>query len=197
MAGDAGWVLNIRPVSDVDCESMKLIESEAFTKQEQVLSERVAESRRKPYGPLFVPTYVDTATVAMSSGTAVAGYVAWSYEPFGGGERCIHVLNLAVAAEFRRQGIATRLLRHVHDVSWERFPQAVCMRLIVRNDNVPAQKLYSELGFRQTGVLSKYYDDVDGLELQKDLEGEFHTARRRSSRRSRREKGISTQLSRG
>ena len=190
MSSDTAPMVIIRPVSDADALSLQRIESEAFASEEHALAERLADShadsQRQSRGPWFVPTYVDVAVVTTettSTGDAIAGYLAWSYEPFGACEKCIHVMNLAVAADFRRLGIATRLLRHVQELSWEKFPQAICMRLIVRADNTPAQKLYMQFGFQKTDDHPKYYNkDIDGIELQLDLDGpaSFRTKSRAS-----------------
>ena len=45
------------------------------------------------------------------------------------------------------------------------------MRLIVRSDNSAAQALYQQFGFQQTDVHPKYYNEVDGIELQLHLDG--------------------------
>ena len=172
MVGDAELMISIRSALESDWPCMQRIESEAFFKPERVLAERIADSRRKHHGPLFVPTYVDVAVVKACSGDVVAGYVAWSYEPFGACEKCIHVMNLAVSVEFRRFGIATQLLRHVHSLSREKFPQAVCVRLIVRADNAAAHQLYLQVGFRRADFHANYYDDADGIELHQMLDGQ-------------------------
>ena len=164
-------VVVIRPVSEADILRVQAIESEAFTDQERVVAERIADSRRRSGGPWFVPTFVDMAVLSTSTNDMITGYVAWSYEPFAACEKCIHVMNLAVAAEFRRLGFATRLLRHVRELSWQKFPRAICMRLIVRSDNSAAQALYQQFGFQQTDVHPKYYNEVDGIELQLHLDG--------------------------
>ncbi|CAE7733038.1 SEC14 [Symbiodinium microadriaticum] len=164
-------VVVIRPVSEADISRVQAIESEAFTHQERVVSDRIADSRRRIGGPWFVPTFVDTAVLSTRTNDMITGYVAWSYEPFAACEKCIHVMNLAVATEFRRLGIATRLLHHVRELSWQKFPRALCMRLIVRSDNAAAQALYQQFGFQQTEVHPKYYDQVDGIELQLHLDG--------------------------
>ena len=68
----------------------------------------------------------------------------------------MHILNLAVKPEFRRKGIARRLvlaaLKRGHDKGAKRA------FLEVRVSNVAAQKLYSNLGFSGIGVRRDYYD---------------------------------------
>ena len=68
----------------------------------------------------------------------------------------IHILNLAVAPEFRRQGIAKRLV--LSALSHARSKGAKRAFLEVRASNIAAQKLYSKLGFTGTAIRRGYYD---------------------------------------
>jgi [ribosomal protein S18]-alanine N-acetyltransferase len=60
------------------------------------------------------------------------------------------ILNVAVAPEYRRQGVATTLLRLQLQKEGTHF-------LEVRESNVAAQKLYRKLGFVEVGRRPKYY----------------------------------------
>jgi len=72
------------------------------------------------------------------------------------------ILNLAVAPEFRRQGIAGRLVQCV----LETHPGSVYLE--VRQSNLAAQKLYESRGFHQISVREKYYSDpVEGAIVMK------------------------------
>lgn len=83
----------------------------------------------------------------------VVGFLV-SRQTFAGGldtppER--EILNVAVARAFRRNGIASLLLRHVLASRAVNF-------LEVRESNVAAQALYRKLGFSEIGRRPKYYD---------------------------------------
>jgi len=67
----------------------------------------------------------------------------------------LHVNNVAVREEFRRQGIAARLLGAV--LGWARGRGAGIAVLEVREGNQPAQALYSRCGFRTVGRRRGYY----------------------------------------
>ena len=67
----------------------------------------------------------------------------------------LHINNLAVVPEFRRQGVATALLRRVMDEA-ARFGIRRTM-LEVRQSNTPARQLYGRFGFVVAGTRSKYY----------------------------------------
>lgn len=61
------------------------------------------------------------------------------------------ILNLAVAPEWRRRGIAKALLRY-------QLAQGGTHFLEVRESNLPAQGLYRQFGFQEVGRRLGYYD---------------------------------------
>lgn len=75
------------------------------------------------------------------------------------------ILTLAVAPEWRRQGIAEELLRRC-----EADLHMPAIKLTVRRSNIPAVKLYEKLGYQQIDIWSKYYrNGEDGLVLEKRM----------------------------
>jgi ribosomal-protein-alanine N-acetyltransferase len=66
-------------------------------------------------------------------------------------------MNVAVATEFRRRGIATTLLQRVFEVT-ANDPQRG-YTLEVRVSNVEAIRLYERLGFEPRGIRRGYYTD--------------------------------------
>lgn len=92
----------------------------------------------------------DKIYVAESCGI-VAGYINLS---------CIldeaTVANIAVAGEFRRQGIAAALMEYTLDVAKDSGMTAVTLE--VRASNEPAIKLYGKFGFASVGVRPNYYE---------------------------------------
>ena len=66
-----------------------------------------------------------------------------------------HLMNVAVAPEHRRQGIATSLLRRMVDVAGVEARYT----LEVRTSNRPAIAMYERLGFRPAGHRRGYYHD--------------------------------------
>jgi ribosomal-protein-alanine N-acetyltransferase len=67
----------------------------------------------------------------------------------------LHINNLAVVPEIRRQGVASALLERVI-AEGARFGIRRAM-LEVRESNVPARQLYEKFGFEVAGTRSKYY----------------------------------------
>jgi ribosomal-protein-alanine N-acetyltransferase len=82
----------------------------------------------------------------------------------------LNVNNVAIRAEFRRQGIATRLLEAV--LEWGRHKRARTALLEVRAGNTAAQGLYSRCGFRVAGRRARYYSQPieDALLMSLSLE---------------------------
>jgi ribosomal-protein-alanine N-acetyltransferase len=109
-------------------------------------------------GNLFLSEFrsplVSTLMVSLSSTApkrTVTGYIVfWLVADE------MHILNLAVAPDSRRRGIARRLvlagIKHAHAKGARRA------FLEVRASNIAAQKLYSSLGFMGTFLRRDYYD---------------------------------------
>jgi [ribosomal protein S18]-alanine N-acetyltransferase len=68
-----------------------------------------------------------------------------------------HVMNVAVAPEHRRQGIATELLQRLFEVT--AGDQRRGYTLEVRVSNADAIRLYERLGFQSRGIRRGYYTD--------------------------------------
>jgi len=68
-----------------------------------------------------------------------------------------HVMNVAVAPEYRRRGIATTLLERAFDVTAADPRRGYTLE--VRMSNTDAIRLYERLGFEHRGIRSGYYTD--------------------------------------
>ncbi len=85
-----------------------------------------------------------------------------------------HVLNLCVASDCRRQGIARALLNYITDLAVAL--KSVSLFLEVREFNVAALALYQTSGFDEIGIRRNYYpapvgrEDAIMLVKQLDLE---------------------------
>lgn len=93
----------------------------------------------------------------------VAGYcAAW----FLRGE--VHINNVAVRPECRRQGLGGQLVRHVLAAAAAEGHRRATLE--VRRSNYPARRLYEALGFRVAGVRKDYYSEPveDALVLWRD-----------------------------
>lgn len=100
-----------------------------------------------------------------------AGYSCWVYEY---GESLIgyglvmlaageaHLLNVGVAKEWQRQGMGRKLMQHLIKVAREY--QAEFMFLEVRPSNIPAIRLYEDIGFNEMAIRKNYYPAHNGRE---------------------------------
>ncbi len=90
----------------------------------------------------------------LSGSLSIAGYFCfWTvFEE-------VRLMNLAVLAPFRRQGVATRLVCTALQAGLER--SATRAMLEVRASNHEALTLYHRLGFRQTATRARYYVNPD------------------------------------
>lgn len=102
--------------------------------------------------------------VAMD-GERVAGYVG-SQTVLGETD----MMNIAVHPDFRRQGVAVRLIERLTDAL--RAKGSHCLTLEVRESNEPARHLYERLGFAAIGLRKNYYNHPkeNALILRKEWE---------------------------
>ena len=79
-----------------------------------------------------------------------------------------HVMNIAVAPSWRRQGIAATLLASLFDTTGDDESRGYTLE--VRVSNAAAIQLYERLGFRPRGVRRGYYTDnrEDALIMWRD-----------------------------
>jgi ribosomal-protein-alanine N-acetyltransferase len=109
---------------------------------------------------------VNTIALAAKSDSNVAGFVIAEIEieettEFG------HIVTLNVAPKFRHKGVATLMLHEIESFLKQRSITQI--RLEVREDNNPALKLYSKLGYEKIGKLYNYYGKKHGVYLKKSL----------------------------
>ncbi len=69
----------------------------------------------------------------------------------------LHISNLAVHPDHRRQGVARRLL--LTAIGFGRDHDVASITLEVRESNLPARELYKSFGFKTVGRRVGYYQD--------------------------------------
>jgi ribosomal-protein-alanine N-acetyltransferase len=109
---------------------------------------------------------VSWSRVALTNDAAgrVAGYcIVWIVFEH------VHIQNLAIHPEHRRQGLARLLLQRALEAGRSRGAAAALLE--VRRSNEAAQKLYRSLGFIETGTRRDYYSRPreDALLFRKEL----------------------------
>ena len=70
----------------------------------------------------------------------------------------MHILNLAVHPQYRRRGLARRLLSLAMTQARELGAQVAWLE--VRPSNDPALSLYHSFGFQEVGRRPRYYEDT-------------------------------------
>ncbi len=109
------------------------------------------------------------AWVAELNGKIVGMIVAWLLVDEA------HIATVATHPDFRRQGIANRLL--LHTLHYMQGEGAITSVLEVRESNTVAQQMYRKLGFEESGRRPRYYKDngedailmsLDKLEVLKE-----------------------------
>jgi ribosomal-protein-alanine N-acetyltransferase len=88
--------------------------------------------------------------LAATEGEELLGYLVCSRY-----DRVWHVMNVAVAPERRRRGVASRLIGQLIAEAGAELP----FTLEVRVSNRDAIAMYEKLGFRSAGVRPRYYQD--------------------------------------
>ena len=88
--------------------------------------------------------------LAAIDGDEILGYLVCSRY-----DQVWHLMNVAVAPERRRAGVARGLIEQLVEESGGRLP----FTLEVRVSNRPAIAMYERLGFRSAGVRPRYYQD--------------------------------------
>jgi [ribosomal protein S18]-alanine N-acetyltransferase len=88
--------------------------------------------------------------LAATEGEELLGYLVCSRY-----DRVWHVMNVAVAPERRRRGVASRLIGQLIAEAGAELP----FTLEVRVSNREAIAMYEKLGFRSAGVRPRYYQD--------------------------------------
>jgi len=71
----------------------------------------------------------------------------------------VHVATLAIHPDFRRQGIAKKLL--THSLRYMIGEGAISSFLEVRESNIAAQEMYRRFGYVESGRRRRYYKDND------------------------------------
>lgn len=144
---------------------------ETLPKQRQTEADGQPQVRRLAYGDL--PAVLSIERRSFPSPWSLAMFVLELSKPSGiclaakdGGEllgylicsrydRVWHLMNVAVAPEQRRRGVARKLISRLLEEAGRELP----VTLEVRVSNHAAISMYEGLGFRSAGVRPRYYQD--------------------------------------
>jgi ribosomal-protein-alanine N-acetyltransferase len=141
-------VLNIRPFSLSDIDSILQIENQSFPKSPY---DRTTFFNLHFLYPKTFLVYVNTTRVHREA--EIWGYIIFTLEG--------HIISIAVHPQHRRKGIGRELLKQAMKNSQ---PKKVWAE--VRRSNQGAQTFYSKMGFQIAGLVPNYYQNEDALIVQ-------------------------------
>ena len=85
--------------------------------------------------------------VALAHGGIIGGLVAYELDKFEQDRREIYIYDLAVHEEYRRQGVATALIRHLRQIASQRRAWVIYVQADYGDEAAIA--LYTKLGHRE------------------------------------------------
>ena len=78
---------------------------------------------------------------------------------------CLEIINVVVDSEYRKQGIASKLVNYVVDY----YNDLEYILLEVNEHNEKAINLYNKLDFKVINIRKKYYGKDDALIMRKEV----------------------------
>ena len=97
-------------------------------------------------------------TYACMDGETVAGFITIDTESTDYFDLSLHIVNVNVAAAYRRQGVAQQMIRSVCG-HYAASHAGLMVTLDVEKTNTPARSLYEKLGFTMCDMPSENGDD--------------------------------------
>lgn len=146
----------VRAMQEEDLPTVMAIEKESFA---EPWSKQVFVKSMQMQGRAI-------CLVATSEERVVGFAVAWYIPPYWHQEGEIHIHNIAVAPDRRRQGIGRQLLREVVRTGTAAHGNQCMVNLEVRESNRAAQRFYKILGFAVMGNRPRYYKDEGALLME-------------------------------
>jgi ribosomal-protein-alanine N-acetyltransferase len=129
-----------------DIEEIHAMEMRIFPTPWALSSYRFEVEKNRASTPILIER-----TNEQAQGKIAAYIVAWLLVDE------IHIANIAVDPDFRRMGLARRMLSYV--LTKAALDGAQTASLEVRESNEAAQALYEEMGFQLAGRRKHYYQD--------------------------------------
>jgi len=107
-------------------------------------------------------------SVDAEPGSYLDPQVLWAYCVLYPAVDELHLLNITVAPQLRRLGIAVRMMKAIEAIAASRkMPRII---LEVRPSNIPAITLYQSLGYETIGVRKGYYPADESTGQREDAQ---------------------------
>jgi ribosomal protein S18 acetylase RimI-like enzyme len=145
----------LRRASAADLEDLLALETRCFSEGDGLFHRRQLHYLLKsPHCAWFIAGHFEGAVCVL---VAANGRRRWG-----------RLYSLAVDPQYRKQGVARRLLAAAF--AWLREQGVTTVRAEVKSANGAARHLYADLGFTEEGVLPDYYGPGDpGIKLYRPL----------------------------
>lgn len=124
-------------------ESMMMTFGKAFDEVETYTAARPS----KAYLERLLASDYFIALAALKNGSVVGGIAAYELQKFEQERSEIYIYDLAVAEEYRREGIATALIQELKKIAAERGAYVIFVQADIEDE--PAIALYTKLGVRE------------------------------------------------
>lgn len=112
----------------------------------------------------------DSTVLSARTGRDLAGFAIMQF-----GDATAHLNLLAVAAGLRRSGIGRSLMTWLEDSAC--VAGTFVVRLECRASNHTAVRFYRALGYRETGIATRYYQgQEDAVRMERDLSVQNRTS---------------------
>jgi ribosomal-protein-alanine acetyltransferase len=151
------WLMEIR----IEDASLKYLDKMVEIEKQCFIDEAFSRQQIS-----YLLTDYNTISLVAKIDSELAGFIILQEENqedrvFG------HIITLNVAANYRRQGVAQKMLKECESLLRSRG--IFECRLEVRQDNHAALKLYKQMGYSESGMLENYYGKKHGLYLKKNF----------------------------
>jgi [ribosomal protein S18]-alanine N-acetyltransferase len=136
--------------------------NELYTLEQQCFQEEAFSKQQIGY----LLTDYNAISLAAKVGGETAGFIIGRIDlirnrPVG------HIMTIDVAPNFRRKGIAQRLMGELETIFRQKDVKEI--RLEVREGNLAAIALYEKLGYTRVSKLEHYYGEAHGFYFRKVL----------------------------
>jgi len=138
----------VRPARETDAAALRRLQSQLSEPSPALLSTAIAELSEA------VPIRTSRLLISPNSNDQPVGYL------LAVGDGPIHIAELAVDPDHRREHRATALLNNICDNA----TQPVTVHVAAEND--PARSLYQRVGFVETGRSPELFEDNEAITLR-------------------------------
>ncbi|CEL99543.1 unnamed protein product [Vitrella brassicaformis CCMP3155] len=148
--------------------TIRLLSVDDLFKFNNVNLDAFTETFRTDFYLHYLTNWPECCVVAATPDDTIAGYIIGKVEGSNDSWHG-HVTALSIAPDFRKTGLAQRLMAYLEDVC-DRIHGCFFMDLFVRPSNTVAVRFYRKLGYVVWRVVSGYYSgSEDAYDMRRPL----------------------------